>query len=187
MVSFSPLELFLSQKAPARSSRKLLYLLVAASWNPQAWWSWADIPYKSCYCHKRLLREATAGCCISSSFFLETPNRGGVGQLSSIWAVIVARSSCAEQSQVVVSPRCYFVRLPTGVELGSNIKNTRLLHKRCLFAGGSSSAPKSIYGHLENSLLLGEASKSSISSSSNSIRHFFQKTSFAFIHLITGL
>ena len=87
--------------------------------RPQLGWSWAAIPYKSCYCHKKLLRGAVAGYCISSSILLETPNRGGIGQLSPIKAVIVTKSSCAEQSQVFVSPHQYFLRLPTGVELGS--------------------------------------------------------------------
>ena len=50
-----------------------------------------------------LLRGAVAGFCISSSILLETPNRGGVGQLSPIKAVIVTRSSCAEHSQVFLS------------------------------------------------------------------------------------
>ena len=57
--------------------------------------------------------------CFSLSILLETPNRVGVGQLSPIKAVIVTRSSCAEQSQVFVSPRRNFLRLPTAVDLGS--------------------------------------------------------------------
>ena len=76
------LELLLSQEAPARSSRRLLYLLVNTS---------------------------------------RDPNPGGVGQLSPIRADTVTGSSCAEQSQVFVSHRQYFLRLPTGVELGSKI------------------------------------------------------------------
>ena len=213
--------------------------------RPQLGWSWAAIPYKSCYCHKKILRGAVAGFCVSSSILLETPNRGGIGQLSPIKAVIVTRSSCAEQSQVFVSPRQYFLRLPTGVELGSNppikavivtrsscaeqsqvivsprqyflrpqlgwswaaipykscychkkllrgavagycISSSKLLetpnrggvgqHRQCLTLAGHalllcrrSSASKSIYGHLENGFSFGAASKSNISSSSDSI------------------
>ena len=65
------------------------------------------------------MRGADAGFCISPSILLEIPNWRGVGQLCPIKAVIVKRGSCAEQSQVFVSPREYFLRLPTGVELGS--------------------------------------------------------------------
>ena len=68
-------KLLLSQEAPARSSCRLLHLLVKTFWDP---------------------------------------NLGGVGRLSPIKAVVVTRSSCAEQSQVVVSPRQYFLRAQPG-------------------------------------------------------------------------
>ena len=43
----------------------------------------------------------------------------GVEQLSPIRAVIVTRISCAEQSQVFMPPRQYFLRLSTSMELSS--------------------------------------------------------------------
>ena len=54
-----------------------------------------------------------------SQYFMRLWTEVGVGQLSSIRAVIVARNFCAEQSQVFVSPRQYFLRLSTAMELSS--------------------------------------------------------------------
>ena len=100
--------------------------------RPQPGWSWAAIPYESCYCHKKLLRGAVAGFCISSSILLETPNRGGVGKLSPIKAVIVTRSSCAEQSQVFVSPRQYFLRSQPGWSWAAIPYESCYCHKKLL-------------------------------------------------------
>ena len=73
------------------------------------------------------MRLAVAGCYI----FMRPPNRGCVVQLSPIRAVIVARSFCAEQSQVFVSPRQYLLKLSTAMELGSYTLLDLLLSKEC--------------------------------------------------------
>ena len=91
-----------------------MYLFVVSSLGSQTDWNWIAIPYCSCYCHKKLLRGAVAGCGISSLLLLETRNRDGIGQLSLIRAVIVV-----EQLQVFASHCCYFLILPIGVKWGS--------------------------------------------------------------------
>ena len=78
--SYPLLELLVSEEVPARCIRRLLYLLVFTS---------------------------------------RDPNLGGIVQLSPIRAVIATRSTCVEQSQVFVSLRQYFLRPPTGLDLGS--------------------------------------------------------------------
>ena len=93
--------------------------LIDTSWTSQLWWSWATIPYQSCYCNKKLLRGAATGFCVSSSILLENPNWGVVGQPSPIRAVIVTKRSSTKQLKVFVSLFQHFLRLPLGAELRS--------------------------------------------------------------------
>ena len=179
--------MWLSQNAPALLNRRLSYLLVFTSWDPNrdgvrqlfsitaffchkksvrgsvtiCYISWLFLLETTsrarggqlshsltCDCHKKLLRCWIAGCPIFSSLLRETPtgmelgsyslldfllsqeararishrllhlhfvtswgsNRGGVWQLSPIRADMDTRSSCVAQSQVVVSPRHFFLR-----------------------------------------------------------------------------
>ena len=130
------LELFLTQEAPVWRNRRLLYLLVFTSCDPNLGRVGQLSQYWSCFCHKKLLRGAVAGWYISSSLLHEIPtgiqlgsysliefflshvaragistkllyllvvtswdsNRGGLGKVSPLRAVIDTGSSCVAQS-----------------------------------------------------------------------------------------
>ena len=107
--SYPLLELLLSQKNSCT-----LQLLVFVSprqhfWRLPSGMKLGSYPLLSCYCHKKILHRAVANCCISWSLLLETPNRVGIGQLSPNRAFAVTKSSGAEQSQVFISSRLYFM------------------------------------------------------------------------------
>ena len=99
--SYPLLELLLSQKAPAAwhfqvfvSTRQFFLRIpseIELGSNPLIELLW----------NKKLLLRAVATFCVSLSILIETPNRCDIGQICPIRAVIVTRSSCAEQFQVL--------------------------------------------------------------------------------------
>ena len=147
-IAWDPNRVWVGQLSPINSvvvtrgfCAELLQVVASPRQNflrPQLVWSWQAIPYKSCCCHKKLLRGAVAGFVSPCQYFLRLPtrvelgsypllnpllsqeiparssrrflyllvhtscdpNRGGFGQQSPIKAVVIARSSCEEQSQV---------------------------------------------------------------------------------------
>ena len=86
--------------------------------RPQLRWSWAAIPYWSCYCHKKLLHGGVAGCISPGCYFLRL-------QPGWSWAAITYRS-CYWRKNLLCGPIAGFFYLlvniswdPTGIELGN--------------------------------------------------------------------
>ena len=117
--SYPLFELLLSQQILALSGRRMLYLLVFTSWNPNRCGVVQPPNNRADFVKKRFCAEQSHVFFYSSSKLLDNPKWGGIELLSPTRADIVTRRSCAEQLLVFESPRQYFLRLPTGVDLGS--------------------------------------------------------------------
>ena len=107
------LELILSHETPTWSTRRLLNFLVFTSCDSNRF-GVGQLPLLELlfFC-KALLRGAVADCCNTTSVFFDTP--------SVVEMTAIPFLSCyfAEQSQIVVSPCRFYLRLRNGSELGS--------------------------------------------------------------------
>ena len=127
----SPIGTVIVKRGSCAEQSQVVYLMVVNSWHS------SRVGVSSYHLLTLLLTQGAAAWLKCRLLYLLVitswdPNRGGVGQLYTIGAAIVIRSSCAEQMQVTLCRHRCFLRpqagwswavlllgTTTGVELGS--------------------------------------------------------------------